>query len=132
MCGAPSFSFTAYPTPDNTSSSSSSSGRLYKTPSAAAAAASLSAGHSEGVCQRCPPNGICVSGMVIPAQGYYQPHPRSAAIRPCPHAAACTRDADAMMNLQGLQCAERRALQAKDVDARPFQLLQCSKGYAGE
>jgi hypothetical protein len=70
--------------------------------------------------------------MVIPAQGCYQPHPRSAAIRPCPHVAACTRDADAMLNLQGLQCAERRAVTAEDVDAKPFELLQCSRGYAGE
>jgi hypothetical protein len=88
MCGAPSFSFTAYP--------SSSSSDPHKP---AAAAASPAAVHSE-VCQRCPPNGICVSGMLIPAQGCYQPHPRSAAIRPCPHTAACTRDADAMLNLQ--------------------------------
>jgi hypothetical protein len=121
MCGAPSFSFTAYPTP--ASSSSSDLANL---------GAAASASDQSEVCQRCPQNGICIGGMVIPAQGCYQPHPRSAAIKPCPHVAACTRDAAAMLNLQGLQCAERRAVKAEDVDAQPFGLLQCSRGYAGE
>jgi hypothetical protein len=133
MCGAPSFSFTAYPTPSHTTTatSSSSSSDLANLGSAAAARDQSDPDRS-GVCQRCPQNGICIGGMVIPAQGCYQPHPRSAAIRPCPHVAACTRDADAMLNLQGLQCAERRAVRAQDVDSKPFELLQCSRGYAGE
>jgi hypothetical protein len=131
MCGAPSFSFTAYPNPSYTTTTTTSSSSSSDLAILAAAAAAGDPDRSE-VCQRCPQNGICIGGMVIPAQGCYQPHPRSAAIRPCPHVAACTRDADAMLNLQGVQCAERRAVKAEDVDSKPFELLQCSRGYAGE
>jgi hypothetical protein len=37
-----------------------------------------------------------------------------------------------MLNLRGLQCAERRAVRAQDVDSKPFELLQRSSGYAGK
>jgi hypothetical protein len=69
--------------------------------------------------------------MVVPTQGCYQPHPRSATIHPCPHTEACMRDANAVQNLQGYQCAIRGVLDSAEIDARPFTALQCSKGYWG-
>jgi hypothetical protein len=41
------------------------------------------------------------------------------------------RDAAAVQNLQGYQCAIRGVLDAAEIDARPFAALQCSKGYWG-
>jgi hypothetical protein len=91
----------------------------------------LGAAPTTGACQRCPPYGLCIAGMVMPMQGCYQPHPRSATIHPCRHKEACMRDANAVQNLQGYQCAIRGVLDAAEIDARPFAALQCSKGYWG-
>jgi len=130
MCAVPSFSFTASPC---------------QTASIAPAAAAVVAhsawrswflpgqGPSAGqeVCQVCPAGGLCIGGMVTPAQGCYQPHPRSASIHGCPHGAACLRDNSSMLDLQALQCANRQFIYPEEVDPNPFTLLQCSKGYAG-
>ncbi|WIA29338.1 hypothetical protein OEZ86_011843 [Tetradesmus obliquus] len=108
-CAAPTFSFSAYPPPG-----------------AAAAAAS-----EKDICQSCPERGICVAGMVIPESGAFQVHPRSTAIRRCPNVRACQRNATATLNLQGLQCANRRYIDPADIDPQPYTALQCSAGYAG-
>eukprot|EP00775_Hariotina_reticulata_P007554 gene7554-7763_t len=63
--------------------------------------------------------------------GWYQPHPRSAAVHRCPHPAACIREARALLDLQDLQCAYRRFLNPADVDSNAYTLLQCRQGYAG-
>ncbi|WIA09260.1 hypothetical protein OEZ85_008668 [Tetradesmus obliquus] len=107
-CAAPTFSFSAYPPPG------------------AAAAAS-----EKDICQSCPERGICVAGMVIPESGAFQVHPRSTVIRRCPNVRACQRNATATLNLQGLQCANRRYIDPADIDPRPYTAMQCSAGYAG-
>uniref|UniRef100_A0A383VEU3 TRP C-terminal domain-containing protein n=1 Tax=Tetradesmus obliquus TaxID=3088 RepID=A0A383VEU3_TETOB len=109
-CAAPTFSFSAYPPPG----------------AAAAAAAS-----EKDICQSCPERGICVAGMVIPESGAFQVHPRSTVIRRCPNVRACQRNATATLNLQGLQCANRRYIDPADIDPRPYTAMQCSPGYAG-
>ncbi|WIA13549.1 hypothetical protein OEZ85_007118 [Tetradesmus obliquus] len=140
LCAAPSFSFTAYANSSSSSISTGSSSSSSSSSSRRSAArnqivpaqqARFGAAPATGACQRCPPHGLCIAGMVIPTQGCYQPHPRSAAIWPCPHTEACSRDANAVANLQGYQCAIRGVLDAAQIDARPFVALQCSKGYWG-
>lgn len=69
--------------------------------------------------------------MVIPESGAFQVHPRSTAIRRCPNVRACQRNATATLNLQGLQCANRRYIDPADIDPQPYTALQCSAGYAG-
>lgn len=69
--------------------------------------------------------------MIIPAQGFYQPHPRSARMHLCPHIAACTRDAGTLANLQAMQCANRAFIEPAAIDPRPYTALQCAPGYAG-
>lgn len=110
MCAAPLFSFTAYANGNSSSSVGNS---------------------SRNACQMCPRGGVCAAGMLIPAQGWYQPHPRSSVMRKCPHVAACTRELAAVFELQGMQCANRRFISPGDIDPRPFTLLQCSAGYTG-
>jgi hypothetical protein len=84
------------------------------------------------LCYPCPDGGICVAGMVIPDQGYYQPHPRSAAIHLCPNIKACTRPAAAMQNLQAMQCTNRRFINPEEVtEVLPYTAMQCKAGYAG-
>ncbi|WIA09253.1 hypothetical protein OEZ85_008661 [Tetradesmus obliquus] len=108
-CAAPTFSFSAY------------------LPTGAAAAAAS----EKDICQSCPERGICVAGMVIPESGAFQVHPRSTVIRRCPNVRACQRNATATLNLQGLQCANRRYIDPADIDPQPYTALQCSAGYAG-
>uniref|UniRef100_A0A383W6K3 Right handed beta helix domain-containing protein n=1 Tax=Tetradesmus obliquus TaxID=3088 RepID=A0A383W6K3_TETOB len=112
-CGAHLFSFDPY---SNSASSSSSSSSDLET---------------VGACQRCPEGGICMGGVLMPGQGYFQPHPRSSYVRACPHAAACTRDAEAMQLLQAIQCRNRQYLEPSAVEPRLYGLLQCREGYAG-
>jgi hypothetical protein len=134
LCAAPSFSFTAYansssiPTSTTSSSSRRAGGRNQLTP---AQQAKFGGAPATGACQRCPPQGLCIAGMVVPTQGCYQPHPRSATIHVCPHTEACLRDANAVQNMQGYQCAIRGVLDPAAIDPRPFTALQCSKGYWG-
>lgn len=72
------------------------------------------------------------AGMVIPVDGSYMPHPRSASIFACPHANACRRGINGQANLQALQCANRRFPSLEELDPRPFAALQCAVGYTGE
>ncbi|KAF6262549.1 hypothetical protein COO60DRAFT_1624944, partial [Scenedesmus sp. NREL 46B-D3] len=107
-CAAPMFSFSAY-----------------------AAEGAAAAANETVACQSCPAMGVCVAGMVIPESGAFQVHPRSTVIRRCPNLRACERNSTAMLNLQGLQCAQRRYIDPADIDPRPYTAMQCSNGYAG-
>jgi hypothetical protein len=69
--------------------------------------------------------------MVIPESGAFQVHPRSTVMRRCPNVRACERNNTATINLQGLQCANRRYIDPADIDPRPYTAMQCSRGYAG-
>lgn len=125
MCAPPTFSFQAYPEGWKPGASvsmlaGSSAGAISGGPAAA-----------DDICRGCPAGGVCVAGMVIPQNGAFQPHPRSATIRPCPHGAACTRIINDTQGLHALQCASRRFINAKCVNSRPYTALQCASGYAG-
>jgi hypothetical protein len=87
---------------------------------------------SASQCSTCPPAGtykVCSGGVVTPADGYWQSHPRSAQLLQCPHPAACKPGAagDKLTAAGGV--GQRRLQQQGGVEA--YQELQCAPGYSG-
>lgn len=93
------------------------------------------------ICRDCSDigNGFCLSGILVPADGYWQPSPESEDLQSCPYQPACEFPGRQRRLLAVQQAAQLRAqatstglaIAGGALDVESYLAAQCAEGCAG-